>query len=74
MRSWLCPLALVLGAATAWRAVPARAEPLCLVVTAPSGPPVGSCTEMPFETDCLDLVLGPSSPGFVTIQVCYPAP
>ncbi|MDQ1712659.1 MAG: hypothetical protein QOE45_2109 [Frankiaceae bacterium] len=73
MRSRLCALALVLGAAPGWGAVPARAGELCLVVTSPAGPPAGTCVGYPFPTDCLDLVLGPGG-GVVTVRICYPAP
>jgi hypothetical protein len=71
MRSWLCALVLA-GAPLGW-AAPARAGELCVLVTSPAGPPVGTCADFPFPTDCRGRSVGSDATGFVTIRVCYPA-
>jgi hypothetical protein len=66
-------LALAAVAAFTAPAVPAHADPICVIVLTPGGPPVGGCAGYPFATECQHQWVQAGETR-VEIIVCYPVP
>ncbi|MDQ1710581.1 MAG: hypothetical protein QOE45_31 [Frankiaceae bacterium] len=71
MRSVPPALALALACAL-WSAGPARADPVCVVVTPAVGQPVGGCVPSPFVVRCRHALLGSALTGFFDVLLCLP--
>jgi hypothetical protein len=68
MRSWLCAVTFALGVGAA---APARADPICVLVTLSDGSPLGLC--VPYGT-VVCVSVGPVGVVPVVVTVCVPRP